>query len=264
MPVGIGESDNGGAGRSERCLLCRRPLGGRSACEGGLCTDCAPEVAVYLDRSGLSANRRALAIRHLWEIGVALGRYGGREIHHLPEFSVRVPTYYGNILGEVEPLKQEFDEPFVPVLLRGADGVRIVLGSHDYEDLDSPDIQVERRPNGWAIFLHPVGSSDPTGIVYFLDDKRSFLLRDRGLGATPRIRILRDDVDFKQIDLLGSQGTISEVEVTQTEFADDEVDSQRMQLVNSASRGCCRPGTTGTASAPDALTTSPACLTSWV
>ena len=37
-------------------------------------------------------------------------------------------------------------------------------------------VQVERRPNGWAIFLHPIGGGDPSGYVYFLDDGRSFVL----------------------------------------------------------------------------------------
>jgi len=35
--------------------------------------------------------------------------------------------------------------------------------------------QVERRPHGWAIFLHP-DAGDPVACVYYLDDGRTLLL----------------------------------------------------------------------------------------
>ena len=90
-----------------------------------------------------------------------------------------VPTYYGNTGGKPEfAAKDEFDEPSVPVLIREADGVRLVLGTHDFEDLEKPEIQIERRPNGWLIFLNPIPGGDTTGLVYFLDDGRSFLVPD--------------------------------------------------------------------------------------
>jgi hypothetical protein len=86
------------------------------------------------------------------------------------------------------------------VLIREADGVRIVLGTHDYEDYEKPDIYIERRPNGWAIFLHPLGGSDPSGFVYFLDDGRSFLAKEFGLGPTPAIEVLEADHKLRELD----------------------------------------------------------------
>lgn len=85
------------------------------------------------------------------------------------EFTVTVPTYYGDH-DPYPPGKDEWDAPHVPVLVREADGLRIVLGSHDLNNSDAPDIYVERRPNGWAFFLHPEGGNDAAGFVYFLDD----------------------------------------------------------------------------------------------
>ncbi len=178
-----------GAQSGERCLLCRRPLPARDQCKHGLCLRCADEVDAYLAHFQLGGRHRALAIAHLWEIGGVLNRYGKAEAHHQPELLLRVPTYYGSI-PEQQPLlasKEEFDSPFVPVIVRSADGVRLVLGSHDHEDLRFPDIQLERRPGGWAIFLHPVGGGDPSGYVYFLDDGRSFLVPESGLGSTAPI-----------------------------------------------------------------------------
>jgi hypothetical protein len=91
----------------------------------------------------------------------------------LEGIKVSVPTYNGKWLNE-NPDLPEFDEPEVPILVCPADGLRIVLGTHDYNDYSKPDIQVERRHNGWIIFLHAMGGGDPSGYVVFLDDGRSF------------------------------------------------------------------------------------------
>lgn len=113
----------------------------------------------------------------------------------MPEMRIHVPTYYGSS-NRPEP---EFGDPYVPVVVRPAEGLRVVLGSHDYWHQDSPDIQVERRPNGWAIFLHPVGAGDLCGCVYYLDDGRSFLLPEREF-ATPTISVLSPDDELREID----------------------------------------------------------------
>src|SRR3989442_10209151 len=95
------------------------------------------------------------------------------------ELKLSVPTYYGAVHGKQNILgSPDFDAPNVPVLIHEAEGVRIVLGTHDFNDLEKPDIQIERRPKGWAIFLHPVGGGDASGYVYFLDDGQSFLLKE--------------------------------------------------------------------------------------
>lgn len=90
------------------------------------------------------------------------------------ELRLTVPTHNGKWL-EQDPALQEFDEPHVPLLVTPEDGVRIVLGTHDWDDFDAPDIKVERRHNGWMIFLRPTGGGDACGFVVFLDDGRSFV-----------------------------------------------------------------------------------------
>ena len=105
------------------------------------------------------------------------------------DYKVIVPTYNADLFPlEVEKhLMPEFGSPEVPVLVYLADGLRVVLGTHDPEDMDKPDIQIERQPNGWVIFLHPVGGSDASGCVYFHDDGRSFVIPETNIGPTLRI-----------------------------------------------------------------------------
>jgi hypothetical protein len=108
----------------------------------------------------------------------------------MAQLRVHVPTYYGGAFEDevARGEKPEFGDPYVPVLAREADGVRIVLGSHDYFDMSKPDIQIERRPKGWAIFLHPEAGGDASGFIYFLDDGRSFVSPENA--TTPAIETL--------------------------------------------------------------------------
>src|SRR5271170_4210154 len=98
----------------------------------------------------------------------------------MQEFKVYAPTYYGESPEANPDGKFEFDDPRVPVVIRPADGIRLVLGTHDYFDNHAPDVQLERRSNGWLIFLHPLGGCDPSGYVFLLDDGRSFVVTERG------------------------------------------------------------------------------------
>jgi hypothetical protein len=122
----------------------------------------------------------------------------------MEEFKLTVPTYYGaahckqNVLADLP----DFDVPNVPVLIHEAGGVRIVLGTHDFNDSDKADVQVERRPKGWAIFLHPVGGGDASGYVYFLDDGRSFLLKADSWAGSNSIEVLRGHEELREIDEL--------------------------------------------------------------
>jgi hypothetical protein len=204
----MGPFENNLAGRGERCLLCRRPLGRRGNCPEGTCPECSDAVATYFSTHRLQPSHRGLAIKHLWEIACATNRFGGLEAHRpQDETLLRVPTYYGNaktLDGEwVE--RDEFDEPNVPVLVHEADGVRLVLGSHDSNDLRFPDVQIERRPNGWALFLRPIGDSDPSGYVYFLDDGRSYVMPESHYAATPPIELLPPDDQLPEIDLVQAE-----------------------------------------------------------
>jgi hypothetical protein len=110
-----------------------------------------------------------------------------------------VPTYYGaaQVNTESFPDKEEYDEPRVPVVVQDAEGVRVILGTSDFNDMNKPDIQIERRPNGWAIFLQPVGGGDSSGLVYFLDDGRSFLVPETG---SERIEVLDRCQEVPMID----------------------------------------------------------------
>lgn len=123
----------------------------------------------------------------------------------MEELKLFVPTYNAAAFPD-EVLREEipeFGNPFVPVLVKEVAGIRIVLGSHDYDSEHAPDILVERRPNGWAIFLHPVGGGDPSGYVYFCDDGRSYLLPEHGIGVTASIEVVESMDDVKGVDLPG-------------------------------------------------------------
>jgi catechol 2,3-dioxygenase-like lactoylglutathione lyase family enzyme len=93
-----------------------------------------------------------------------------------------VPTYVGH---QVDLPGMDYAEPKATLAAYKDRGVRIVLGSHDSDD-PMPDAQIERRPHSWAIFLHPLGGSDPCAHVYFHDDGRSWLLKEQ-VGPTPEL-----------------------------------------------------------------------------
>lgn len=102
-----------------------------------------------------------------------------------------VPTYLGsqNARNADHPPSLDFGHPYAPVLICEAAGIRLILGAHDSDDRSKPDVQIERWPHGWAVFLHP-DAGDPVGCVYILDNGRTFLLPER-LTADP-IEIVDD------------------------------------------------------------------------
>lgn len=183
--------ENVGSVGGEKCQLCRRPLGSREQCRRGLCLGCVEEVADYLARFKLSDEHRDIAINHLWTIAAASNRVGKPESHHVEALRLTVPTYYGSAKARYlpSPSTQEFDAPFVPILARSAEGIKLVLGSHDPDDPEAADIQVERRPGGWVIFLNPVPGGDSSGYICMLDDGRSYAVPESGIGTIERLRI---------------------------------------------------------------------------
>jgi hypothetical protein len=128
------------------------------------------------------------------------------------QFKLKVPTYNASYFPEQVATNQmeEFGEPELPVLIHEAGGVRVVLGTHDYDDMGKPDIQIERQPNGWVIFLHPLGGSDASGYIYFLDDGRSFLAKEHPYGPTPTIEILEPGEELEEIDGSESDESVPE------------------------------------------------------
>ena len=134
-----------------------------------------------------------------------------------------VPTYYGHAYAdEIETEdRPDFGPPYAEVLVYSEDGVRIVLGSCDPKDTEMPDIKIERRPRGWAIFLHPEGGGDPSGYVYFLDDGRSFLVKEFEYGPTPAIEVLDAGMDVPDIDEVDAPATTPDDVCHTVETTDD-------------------------------------------
>jgi hypothetical protein len=118
------------------------------------------------------------------------------------EVKVYVPTYYGALLAKqvAKSDEPEFGAPLVPLFIRDEDGLRVLLGAPHRDRDEDADILIERRPNGWAIFLHPLTGCDPIGCVYFLDDGRSFLAKELPLGPTPAIQVLESHESVPGID----------------------------------------------------------------
>jgi hypothetical protein len=50
------------------------------------------------------------------------------------------------------------------------------------------------------IFLHPVGDGDASGYILFLDDGRSFLVKDRGLSSTPKVEVVEEGEELGELD----------------------------------------------------------------
>lgn len=92
--------------------------------------------------------------------------------------AMEIPTFFGHVREQTtaNSTEPEFGPPFVEVSMYRQEGVRIIMHTPGIDDDDQPDIHIERRPRGWAIFLHPEGSNDPSGFIYFLDDGRSFVV----------------------------------------------------------------------------------------
>jgi hypothetical protein len=120
----------------------------------------------------------------------------------MKELKLYVPTYNANYFAQEVEIgrKLEFGDPILPVIVREAEGVRVVLGTHHYWDTNTPDIQIERQPNAWVVFLHPAAGSDACGYVYFLDDGRNFLIKEHGVGATDAITVLEPGEHLPEID----------------------------------------------------------------
>jgi len=85
------------------------------------------------------------------------------------KFIVDVPAYYGTE-------DQEFGEPTQHVVVSSDNGVRIQLGGEGCPERDEfpPELVVERRPNGWCLFIISEGGGDASGFVFMLDDGRCF------------------------------------------------------------------------------------------
>jgi hypothetical protein len=89
-----------------------------------------------------------------------------------------VPTYVGSQPHNEHSNRPDFAEPRVPVLVHESEGIRVLMGTHHWEDWDKPDIQVERRPHGWAVFISPT-AGDPVACLYMLDSGRTYVMPEK-------------------------------------------------------------------------------------
>lgn len=103
----------------------------------------------------------------------------------MKELKLNVPTYNADQFpDEVDRgTKPESGIPLIPVLIREESGIRVVLGTHDYEDIRKPDVFIERQTGGWMIALHSSGGGDPSGYVFLRDDGCTFLKGENGRGG---------------------------------------------------------------------------------
>lgn len=86
---------------------------------------------------------------------------------------MRVPTYHR---FTEEAQDADFGEPLAQVMIREAEGVLIELQKPGHEEGgdDNPDIVIERRRGGWAVFIrHDQGDTDC--VVCILDEGRTVI-----------------------------------------------------------------------------------------
>lgn len=166
----------------DRCDVCSCRLDRKQGDHRILCADCANAVSKFIDDTGMPQVHEGRLIRFVTSI---LKRAEGCRF-------VRVATYYGQGYENavVDGLLPEFGTPLVPISLEKVEGLRLVLG-FSKPIADAPDISIERRPNGWALFLHPEPGGDASGFVYFIDDGRSFVVPEHGV--TPPIEMTEWD-----------------------------------------------------------------------
>ncbi len=104
----------------------------------------------------------------------------------------QAPTYYGARHAARGTKGEDFGAPVLPIAVYHAEGVRVVLGEADPRQPDAPDLYVERRPCGWAVFVFPVGGGDPCGVFYMHDDGRSWFTHESPEAVrdgTPRLEV---------------------------------------------------------------------------
>jgi hypothetical protein len=153
----------------------------------------------------------------------------------MEELKLMVPTYNGKWLEGPNCSLDDFGPPEVPVLVRPADGVRIVLGTHDYDDYCKPEVQIERRHNGWAIFLQPLGGSDASGFVYFLDDGRSYVVKEHGYG-TEQIQLVEYEEAVAEVDdILPTGPSCAPTMIIERLPVDKDQDFHRCELASNPS-----------------------------
>lgn len=137
------------------------------------------------DRSCCHARRESIR-RIRMQVGRGYASCAGAETR-MQQLRLRVPTYNANLFPTQigTGSMPEFGPPHIPVVIHPAEGIRIVLGSYDSAEWSRPEVQIERQPNGWVIFLRPVGGGDASGLVYLLEDGRSFVVPELGGQTTP-------------------------------------------------------------------------------
>jgi hypothetical protein len=110
--------------------------------------------------------------------------------HDKPEmWKMSIPTYIGSQPHDEQDNPPDFAEPRVPVLVHESEGIRVLMGTHNWQDWDKPDIQIERRPHGWAVFIHP-NAGDPVAFLYMLDNGKTYLMPEKY--TEPALEVIDD------------------------------------------------------------------------
>lgn len=112
----------------------------------------------------------------------------------------RIPTYVGAKAAPAATGHRDFADPIAAIYVSADHNLFIELSPTVGDERIPPNIQIERRPQGWAIHLHPLANSDPSGTVFFLDDGRSFLVIEPGEGPTRPLLVLQGDEDAPALD----------------------------------------------------------------
>jgi hypothetical protein len=110
----------------------------------------------------------------------------------MAELKLQVPTYNGNRFPEdVEAGRiKEYGEPLVPVAIYEEAGLRVVMGTHEYDnDPRKPDIVIERQPAAWAIFLHP-DAGDESAYLYIHDNGHTYLVPEHYYPSVPPFSVV--------------------------------------------------------------------------
>ena len=106
-----------------------------------------------------------------------------------------VPTYNGTTYPAdvASGAKPEYTAPENPMTLAYDNGLRVVLGAVEASDMTKPDIQIERQPGRWVIFIHPEPGGDPVGYLHIYDNGRSVLQLERTFGGADGLVVLKPD-----------------------------------------------------------------------
>jgi hypothetical protein len=77
-----------------------------------------------------------------------------------------------------------YGKPITKIRAVSRGNLTLVLGGESANDLNAPDLCIERHPGGWTLQLTGQRGGDPAGHVCFMDDGRvRFMIEEVGAGS---------------------------------------------------------------------------------